>query len=1248
MANLFEKEGFRVAPRPGMEPRDESGNDVLEDADIDTGPKNLFAQFKQAEPREEQVETGIETQGEPEAKSQETMTQSLRKTRAALTAEGIDIRDNIPEGPERKAQEDDWLNRWSEQNALEREEQLAQRVTFGGETDEAFRNSPQIVRRGEEVLHRLVGFGQATTASIFGNQKKADDITGAMNDLSEYNDLLDRNSIFGKTAGPMIGQIGSSIAQSTAAVAATGGASGVAGMFGLEAFNKGMEEAKDLAPKEQAVHATTKAGIDFFTTLAGGMLAKRANVASGETVIPFMSKISKNIFSAAGLKAFAVKGSKAGFFEGAEEGVQTLLGGMEDFNAGVSGSLDGLFDDTLKAFTTGAFIGNVTELATGGGLSPAMQHVDSLMQGTINRLKKDKPAAAAAIKPNEVKITPEGKTIHTKDLDVELETLQALESEMNEQFESGGAGNLRQSIGERSDALHQNDLDLKDLRMERNKWINMVGKSEDSNKIKNIDRRMKMLEDYKAELTPRVEADNARLAEWETDFKEIHKEERAFFDSELDRLTKLRELPNASEAVLDKLSKPEPASKADPKKEGEAKGDQAGDTTTESTPENDGQPSSQESESTSPTPKAGESRGSSRPVVDAIDSAQMRARQKDQARVRDVLGLDKLSQRESQATDAAFAEASRRGLAEQALDLANQSIEAGTILDSVQLAGVQQRYVGELDTITAMTRELENKGADMTDGQYEINRLQLEESLDTVNRLTEAWSKSASEAGAALQAQQRVYGVAFSNAKTLVQARRNKGEDLSAKEVTSLTEASESVRKASDEITKHEKGTDAYDKADFELSDALMQHTAAVSSLKPSGMLGRAVEAFNAFRMGNTLGGDLPPLFRQGFATLASNPVQAAKNIKSFYKPFMTNTFENVRIEEFKAQRSLREMENFGVLTKKFGVPIAGEHTAFNEVEGTGLQRMSQALATPLKDLAGKVVDIQDKVPVTRQLALTKQRLESGYRVWLNTTRLSMADIAYRTNKEILSKPGGEKEMRQIIDNIMNATGHSVHSLGSAGSVLMTAPRWMISRFEYPAKAMKHVPLGLWDIAHRKKSASNYLAKQYGKSLIGATLLSYGLEGAASVIFGPENVDVDRDPRSKTFGLMRIKGMNFDITGGMGFVIRAANKLRIGTLELARGDDKEKDADFGQSLGGIIGNRTSPIVRDLAFLYQSGKPMGEKEKMALAEYAARGTTFLSWQSTFDALRAEGLSSGAATFIMEMHGASGFPADKKKR
>ena len=1127
--------------------------------------------------------------------------EALSATRAALIQEGRWIRDKLaPDDPRRPRLEKSFVDRWVEQGFQEREEELGSRITFGATPvkDTAFKNQVQGLRRLEETAYRWAGIAQAGTLRALGKEEEALSLTRALNDFQEYNNILDRDSALGKKYGPLFGQIGSSLGVSTLS-AGTGGVAGVAGMFGIESFSQGIEaaEAQGLSGKEQLQHAAIQSAITVGTTMVGGKLAERAGVSSGDSVVPFFGKAATELFTKTGLTKAAV----AAGFEAGEEGVQTLLSSLEEVRAGVDeNATDNLFDKVLTSASTGALVGTVAQLGSfAGQYDLKTGHYKKLMMGWAKRVKDNPVPAPKMQEAQQSKYVQDeqGRPLEKSVVAAELHVLNQLEQEIDAQFEKGGDAELKQVIFERTEDFNLANKEIAEL----NTRIENTPSKATRSRLK---KRRAEVAKYASKIAQRLKADKASLESWKTEFESINKSEKEYIAEEKKRLQKQQKLE---------------AAKGPPPE-------------TQTTPDGTVLPADGPIEVTDPVADPEKVTSPEGPnKFDRFKESLTRGRQEDVKKVREFLDLDKLPARESQSTEVAFELAQEQGLAEKALDMANMVLSTGRMLDNVQLAGLQLRYVDLASNLASNMEFLANNpnvGPEIVDAREAT----IQKASDEIDRLGEAWLRSSSETGAALQAQKRVLGLMYSPQRLMQKARKNKQDNLSVKEKDEVSRQAAAVEKAQKDLEdtrkEFDKGTDEFDRAEMHLASVTLEANAFIENFKPGGRWLDALDTVNGIGSFLTLSGDLIPFGRQGFATVSSNPIKMMRNLGSFFKPLMNLKVEDARLEAFRVERSIREMDNFRALSVDYGVPLMSQTTSYNQVEGSLAGRISQAI---------------ERLPGGKKLGLRNVpgvQFELAYRSWLNKTRFDMANLAFEQNKTLLDQEGGQAEMQTIIDNVMTMTGHNKGGLGEVGRVALIAPRWFLSRIAMPFKAGYHIPRGAWSAMTGQKNASRHISRQYARTIAGATVLSAAAEGLAGLLFGSENVSMERDPFNSDFGLLRVNDRVYDMTGGTGFVYRTLNKFRKGAIEAALGPDKERDADAGQILGSTLVGRFSPIARHSVAVLQSGVPIFEDEKLPMMEYALRNATFLSYQDIYDAAKDEGITHAFFESPMSLFGFGG--------
>ena len=1223
--------------------------------------------------------------------SRDQRNNSLQQSRSALDQQGRFLETMDKTHPLFRKMKRDFTEAIVEQQKLEREQELADRITLDGVpiSQTNFMEEPLLLRELEYGLQRFAGTFKSGYFQLTGQSKRAIDTTRALDDLQEYNNLINENSIFGKKAGPVIGKITSSLSQGSAN-AASGGLLGIASLFALDSFNTGLKDGVDagLSPLDSVVHGTQTGAITFATTMAGGTIAQKLGVSSGDGIAPYLAATSSRLFSKQGLGKVAL----SGLVEGGESAVESVMQNIELIQSGIDPNAgERVISDLLSSGGIGILGGAIGQVADSKvSMDVEGRHFVDTMEGWVKRLKRQPKPELKSESKTQTPTTPskadaeidtrylvleDGTLMKREQIEQDLHAASLLEQELIAQKESGGAQELRQILAEQEDAIDIARAGLKDVQRQ----IAVFAEDKSTPKFKNLLGRREMLQNHiRAAKEPLLKSKQA-LQEWNQKFDTIHKEELQFISEELNRLADLDSLPSPTVSELAERYKTPTAQEQAQKQQAEGVASPEPKTKTEAP----------QIEAPAGTPK------SVREALRFADRTHVNT-------VREFFGLDNVPRRERQTNEFDFQKARELGFDVQALDIARESLQNNTLLDSVQIAGVQSAYVRTVDDISKMIDNF-TQLKDTDSASISKFTADFEQKLSELDVLTLGMNKSSSEVGAALQAQKRMIAQVYSLDNAIKRARKLKGQplttedlsilkstseevaakaqaatsaegqlqnrsseialarskqeaeirlgrDLTPEELAELEQTASKVRTARDATKGLESETDIRDRADFELEEAIQNHNAAINNLAPpdANWLD-AIEAVNAIGMAATLSGDLVPVGRQGFAQAFQNPRQTAQNVKAFFGAFNNLSVREARFQAFVQNRRLADLRNYVVLRDTYEVPILGNNTKFSDVEGSAIDRITQALATtPGAQTIAKLVPEKVK-QVIRDLP--GQQFEIAYKSWLNTHRMTMANLAFEQNKHLLSMPDGQKQMRTVINNVLNMSGHTKTDFGRGGRILLVAPKYLISRFAVPFKAMYHMPKGLLHTLQGRQSSSRWLAKQYTRTFVGAAVMAHVGEQVASLMFGNENAELDRDPTSSTFGMVRINNTYFDVTGGMATPIRLAATLGKGAKKIllgSAGSPKTKTRDMIQTIGGILGYRASPVARASIFAAQEGKELGSNEVIGLAEYAVRNGTFLSWQQGVNSMKEDGLTTGLLSFAAGMFGGGSFVKKPPKR
>ena len=443
---------------------------------------------------------------ESQGQKQEDDPLGLQASRAALIKERDFILNKVPEDdPRRKRMETQFKNNAVQQMRLERIDELGTRITLDGKPikdDPTFRAAIPGLNKLEEIFIRFSGNVESTARRIFGDEEGALAVTSVVNDLQEYRQLLAQDSIFGEKYGPLFDSISTSLGVSTLN-AASGGIAGVSGMFALEEFNQGMKDGEKLDPVEQWQTSAMRSGIMFATTLGGGLIAQRAGVSSGDSIVPFFGKAATELFTKTGAKNLAV----AGGIEAGEEGLQSLLNLIEQANSGTNlAATENLLDKVLLNASVGGFVGSVTQATSRmGTYDLPIQHYRDLLDGWGKRMKGS-PDSGVKVKDPEVASHGEdsqGRPVSRDIVNQELEALAQLDQEIEAQFDEGGATELKQLLSEREADIAGTKAEIAGLDIQIGRFQNVGPQSPRQATLRNFRNRRAVLDTYRKELESR-------------------------------------------------------------------------------------------------------------------------------------------------------------------------------------------------------------------------------------------------------------------------------------------------------------------------------------------------------------------------------------------------------------------------------------------------------------------------------------------------------------------------------------------------------------------------------------------------------------------------------------------------------------------------------------------------------------------------------------------------------------------------
>jgi hypothetical protein len=378
--------------------------------------------------------------------------------------------------------------------------------------------------------------------------------------------------------------------------------------------------------------------------------------------------------------------------------------------------------------------------------------------------------------------------------------------------------------------------------------------------------------------------------------------------------------------------------------------------------------------------------------------------------------------------------------------------------------------------------------------------------------------------------------------------------------------------------------------------------------------LGRPFIELNLAFRGLILSGELGFVGRQT-VTWFLNPFYTAKTAKNIVKTLMQAFTEKggARVNaELQQHPEFIDAQRSGIFFRD----LDHEFTASEEATQSWLLR---------------------KVPGLKQFIALNDRLMSTY------INLMTHDIYFSYTE---SNPNATREQRKSMAKLINASAGRGQSLGvekwgNAAKHVMLAPRFMISRFEAPARAGA--------IAFGKGSSMGdriFIAKQWG----GFMATGFTVLGLASMMDG---VEIGDDPESSDFLKIIWGDKRIDIWGGFLQPAQLFGRMVMGMGRcVGVVDDKKKwnARDAKDELGNFIGNRMSPIANVINTAYS--RETFDREKvpslkdavtdMEAAEVFAKRFILpqvspIIGQETVDAYQLEGIESAAVSFGLNMIG-----------
>jgi hypothetical protein len=314
----------------------------------------------------------------PESQEQQAVAASLASTRKL--AEAIDATyyraEAMPSGDDKAELQQRVQTTAQHRSETFAEQDSASAIANSPIDQTILANLPQLPRR---IVEGGLQVGAAVDAAILrpvGLGDKQDVIRQAVDSLSQYNYLRDQNSIFGKTVGPMVGSLESTLTQGT--LTGAGGLRAMGAAFGVSGADRVYQKTKD------AGAAVRQGAIDYFSTVIGGRLAEGLGGTSGQSVV---AVTANKVAESSGLKRLLT----SALVSGGQNATQELLTIGNELSTG--DKID--FNDAAKRVASSAAMG-----VAGGMVAPSIEAIHAGFKSfreTLPEAVKGNAAATEAI-----------------------------------------------------------------------------------------------------------------------------------------------------------------------------------------------------------------------------------------------------------------------------------------------------------------------------------------------------------------------------------------------------------------------------------------------------------------------------------------------------------------------------------------------------------------------------------------------------------------------------------------------------------------------------------------------------------------------------------------------------------------------------------------------------------------------------------------------------------------------------------
>lgn len=582
-------------------------------------------------------------------------------------------------------------------------------------------------------------------------------------------------------------------------------------------------------------------------------------------------------------------------------------------------------------------------------------------------------------------------------------------------------------------------------------------------------------------------------------------------------------------------------------------------------------------------------------------------RQRSTNDLREEFGYDRLTTDDKISMDAALRSAIEKGIPDQALKIATETLATRQPMSMEQVVGlgakVKQHGVRYAELDKASKTMTDPAAKDAIDAEMKI--------IDSeVATLTEALYRTGTDTARAFAARTRQNWVKLWGPRFKDRMAKGQGSPLTPEQSALADDLIAKITQLDNDLVTLDPRSDEFQDKSFERQSLVndlewMKSKAEWNALTKGQKVGRAfTESLNLWRAILT-SGDGVPVFRQG-AALIGHPIITAKSIPVWYKGF----------KDAKAAHKFDLESRFG----RKNSDLYGDRFFSN---------LNDPLSARDEQTASMLAD---RTPILRNFS-------QAYRAWVNRVRADSFDTIMEANGGRENLPA--ETINTIRNVVLNGTGRGglpgLEQSSRAMFAAFLAPRWFTSRFSaaFNGSAIKALYKG------DKKGA--YIAtKEYAKMIAGLGVATYVVEQLGKEFFGEDQVQFHRSPADPNFGRLQVGTQMIDVTGSVAMPIRLLSAAMENLAATVTGDKRERD--FMQSAGGAITTRLAPAPSLAAALVQ-GEVFGEDVTPGvLAKNYA-----VPWPlgNAIETLMDDGYSQAAASTFMEHFGAGAYRIPEKK-